>query len=188
MRELTVRIRFTKASLGNVKKGDTFHLPRNPQGYVTFLAGWHRANLRFAAAVLNIHHEEVEKIHWDIAVDGAVRDQPWYRRYYKSGGGRSRFVQHEAFFAGQEVGVNCVVPSTITDDEFWRLMAVAGQYRGLSPARPGEYGFFEVVGLRPRRPLRSAEDEEDEPQGDAQAVRGGPETVRARATNAGSHG
>src|SRR4029077_21116578 len=158
MRELTVRLRFTKAALGSVKRGDTFYLPRGPQGQVLFLASWHRANMRFAAEVLNLHHREVDKIHWDIAFDGAVREQPWCRHYYKSAGKRSRFIVHEAFLADQEIGINCVVPSTISDDDFWRLMAVAGQYRGLSPARPGEYGFFEVVGLRQRRPAATAID------------------------------
>ncbi len=154
MRELTIRIRFTKAALGNVKNrdsGGSFLLPRNPQGYVTFLASWHKSNMRFASQVLGRHQDEVDKVCWDIAVDGAVKDDCWHRRYYVAGSGRRRYVLHEAFRAGQEVGVNCVVPQSIPDEDFWRLMQVAGQYRGLSPYKPGEYGFFEVVGLRPRR-------------------------------------
>jgi len=36
------------------------------------------------------------------------------------------------------------VPDTISDDDFWRLMEYAGRYFGISPCRPGEYGFFTV--------------------------------------------
>ncbi len=94
MRELTVRIRFTKHSLGNVKDNDTGRLclPRNPQGFVLFLPTWHRANLRMAAQVLGKHQDEVEKVCWDLRVDGDVRRDPWFRRYYATGGGKKRYV------------------------------------------------------------------------------------------------
>jgi len=154
MRELTVRISFTKHCLGSVKsraKDASFTLPRSPSGTVTFLASWHHANMRFAAQLLGKHQDEVGKILWDINVDGLPQGDGWYRRYYWASNGKRRYVVHEAFLAGQVVGLNCVVPSTITDDDFWRLMALSGQYRGLSPWKPGEYGFFGVEGLRPRR-------------------------------------
>lgn len=164
MRELTVRIRLTKHCLGNVKsrtKDGSFTLPRSPSGHVTFLASWHHANMRFAAQLLGKHQDEVGKIFWDINVDGLPHDDCWHRRYYRAAGGKRRYALHEAFFAGQVVGLNCVVPSTITDDDFWRLMSLSGQYRGLSPWKPGEYGLFEVDGLRPRR----RQHEQDEKSG-----------------------
>ena len=154
MRELAVRLRFTKHSLGNVKARDRsgkFILPRNSDGFVIFLASWHKANMRFAASLLGRHQDEVGKIHWDIAVDGSVRKDKWYRRYYRTQGGRRRYSLHEAFFPGQTVGINCVVPDKISDDDFWRLKNIAGTYRGLSPWKPGEYGFFEVHSLITRR-------------------------------------
>lgn len=153
MRELAVRIRFTRHSLGNVKQktGGRFVLPRSPSGSVIFMATWHQANMRYAAQVLNKHQDEVLKIHWDIAVDAVVESDCWYRRYYTVTGGKQRYVLHESFFPGQVVGFNCVVPPAITDDDLWRLMTTAGQYRGLSPFRPGEYGQYEVVTIRPRR-------------------------------------
>jgi len=160
MREMTVRIRFVKPSLGNQKRGDQFIFSRTPDGRAVFLASWHKANLRFAASLLNIHQDEVDKIYWDIAVDGAVRADPWFRRYYKGQNGKTRFAVHEAFFAGQVIGIHCVVPARISDDDFWRLMQIAGQYRGLSPWKPREWGFFEVVGLRPRR-CREEEDDDE---------------------------
>lgn len=156
MRELTVRIRFVKHCLGNVKDGSgRFLLPRSHRGQVTFLASWHHINLRFAAQTLGRHQDEVSKIHWDIHVDGQTRTDCWYRRYYSTGQSRPRFALHEAFMPGQIVGLNCVVPSAISDEDFWRLMQLAGQYRGLSPWRPGEYGFFEIESIRPRRVIVS---------------------------------
>lgn len=155
MRELTVRIRFTKHSLGNVKRPKTgrFAFARNPSsGAVTFLSSWHRANLRFAAQLLGRHQADVEKILWDINVDGVVSRDSWYRRFYTvSGTNKQRYVLHESFTPGQVVGINCVVPASISDDDFWELMRIAGQYKGLSPARPEEFGHFEVVSIRPRR-------------------------------------
>jgi hypothetical protein len=154
MRELTVRIRFTKHSLGNVKDkdGGRFSLLRGSEDRsVLFLATWHQANMRFASQLLGRHQDEVAKISWDIQLDGVVRRDCWFRRYYNTAQGKQRYCLHEAFFPGQTVGINCVVPATITDDDLWRLMQIAGRYKGLSPWRPGEYGFFEVVSIRPRR-------------------------------------
>lgn len=161
MRELTVRIRFTKHCLGNVHAKDgsgRLLLPRTPGGSVAFMASWHLANMRFSAQVLSRHQDEVGKIYWDISVDGVVRSDPWFRRYYRTAAGKkTRFVLHEAFLPDQVVGLNCIVPATITDDDLWQLMRVAGQYKGISPARPGEFGLFEVESIRPRRAAQEVE-------------------------------
>jgi hypothetical protein len=141
--------------LGNVKAKDgsgKFLLPRSPSGSVTFLSSWHRANLQFASQILGHHQDQVDKVLWDIAVDSTATGV--YRRYFNADG-RKRFCLHEAFVPGQVVGVNCVVPATISDEEFWRLMQVAGQYKGLSPWKPGLFGFFEVESIRPRRAVQS---------------------------------
>jgi hypothetical protein len=154
MRELTVRIRFTKHCLGNAKERfrGRFLLPRNPHGQVIFLSSWHRANMRFASRLLGRHQDEVGKILWDIAVDGCTgRPGGWFRRYYPSGAGnRWRYAVHEALLPGQVVGIHCVVPAVVTDEDLWRLMSLAGRYRGLSPWQPGEYGFFDVESIRTR--------------------------------------
>lgn len=154
MRELTIKLRFTRWCLGSVPANQPYQgcllLPRNPRGQVTFLASWHRANMKVAAQLLGRHQDEVDKILWDIAVDGTVRDGAFYRRYYANSKGRRRFVLHECFFAGQVVGVHCAVPNPITDGDFRKLMDLVGKYRGISPYNPGEWGFFEVAGLQPR--------------------------------------
>jgi len=107
--------------------------------------------MRFAANLLGRHQDEVGKIHWDISVDGNVRKDRWYRRYYRAQNGKRRYSLHEAFFPGEVIGVNAVVPVRIDDNDFWRLMNLAGRYRGLSPWKPGEYGCFEVHSLLTRR-------------------------------------
>lgn len=150
MRELTSTIRFTKASLGDVKarqKEGSFLMPRNPQGSITFMATWHQSNMRFAAQVLGRHSDEIVRISWDIAVVGDARRGSWYRRYYQTTSGKTRYASHECFEAGQQVGIRCVVPPAIGDDDFWQLMEIAGRYRGLSPYRPREFGFYEMVAL-----------------------------------------
>ncbi len=153
MRELTVRIRFTRHSLGNVKSPveGRFVFTRSPDGFVLFMPTWHRENLKLAATVLGRHQDEVEKICWDIRVDGVVRRDSWYKRYFGGAGPKKRYALHEAFWPDQVVGLHCVVPAPIGDDDLRRLMSLAGQYRGLSPWRPGEFGLFEVDQILPRR-------------------------------------
>lgn len=151
MRELTVRIRFVTPALGNVKDAATgrFLLPRSPRGAVVFMATWHRQNLQFAARTVGRHQSEVGRIGWDVEVDGVVARDSWHRIYYTAGR-RTRYVLYESFTVGQEVGLHCVVPDAVGDDDLAALLTVAGRYRGLSPHRPGEYGRFEVAAVGPR--------------------------------------
>jgi len=157
MRELTVRIRFTSPSLGNVRKEgppcDKFMLPRAPNGRITYLAAWHYANLTLAAQLLNRHHTVVKEILWDIFIDGLPPrgERQWHRRWFTNSSNKKRYAEHECFPAGHIIGINCAVPSAITDDDMLQLMGAAGRYKGLSPWSPNEYGHFEVVSIRPRR-------------------------------------
>ena len=156
MRELTVRIKFTKACLGNVKKYITkgtkkwpcFYMPRTPDGNVRFEVNWWKHSVKFAAEVLCRHQKAVGKIHFDVNVDGKPHsDQDlFYKRYFAA----KKFVKHEAFREGEIIGINCLVPNEITDDDFWRLIDLVGRYKGISPYGPREYGFFVVdsIGLR----------------------------------------
>jgi hypothetical protein len=162
MRELTVRIRFTAPCLGNQKLrggGGQFVFQRNPATkHVIFLPTWHQANMRLAAQLLGRLQDEVARIHWDQHVDGRLRQDKWFRRHYRSKGGKQRYVLHEAFFPGQEIGINLCLPATVSEDDFIKLMAKAGQYRGLSPWKPGEYGFYEVVSVRERQAPQPPDD------------------------------
>lgn len=167
MRELTVRIKFTSPCLGNVKSFRTFKskgkrrkrtlflMPRSPSGKVTFLPTWWQANMKKAAEVLCRYQKDVSEIRFSPEVDGQPRQLPdgAYRRYHES----DRYSPHEAFLADDVVGVSCLVPSSIDDESMWRLMELAGKYYGISPYRPGDYGFFTVESIKQRGgPIRSS--------------------------------
>lgn len=153
MREITVKIKFTKACLGNVKRYITqgskkwpcFYMPRTPDGSVRFEANWWKHSIRFAAEVLCRHQRSVSKIHFDVAITGQPEADTdmFYKRYFAA----KKFVKHEAFREGEVVGVNCLVPSDISDDDFQQLMDLVGRYKGISPYGPREYGFFVVESL-----------------------------------------
>ncbi len=164
MRELSVTIRFISPSLGSEKqpKGGKFQFMRSPvdgptdtseKGKILFLASWHQANMKFASQMLGRHQKEIQDILWDVEIDCQLRRECWYRCYYrKTSKGRDRWSTHESIVKGQTVTINCVVPSTIDDTDFWSLMQLSGKYKGLSPFRPGKHGHFEVVSIRNRRP------------------------------------
>lgn len=153
LQEVTVRLRFNKECLGAVRKGACNEMLRDPDRRVMFLATWWSAVMRYAAQVVNHHQDLVDKIDWDPIVDGTTKI---FRRYYET----SRYTLHEAFLAGDIIGVNCVIPSGMTQDAFWQLMTVAGTYRGISPYKPDKkYGTFDVVEIRPRVRNISKEDE-----------------------------
>jgi hypothetical protein len=141
--------------LGDVKSRSNdgkYFLPRT-NGEVAFVTTWHRTNMKFAAKLLGRHEGEVDDILWDITVDGKAPSGPtrWHRRYYSSGKGKRRYAEHECFPAGHVIGLNCVVPAVITDDDFLELMRLAGQYKGLSPWKPADNGRFSVESIRKRR-------------------------------------
>ena len=77
----------------------------------------------------------------------------------KSPKGRERWSTHESLVRGQTIGINCVVPHSIDQDDFWTLMQIAGKYKGLSPWQPGNYGHYEVVSIRPRRQSKPTQNE-----------------------------
>ncbi len=163
MREMTVRIQFTQPCLGaavrHQEKTGNLYFVRNPAGSILFLQTWHQQNMRFAAQLLGITAVKTDKILWDTVVDGrpAEGENRWHCVYRPVAAGvKRRYSRHEAFQPGRVIGLNCVVPEEISDDELWQLMAAAGRFRGLSPYRPAEnlteHGRYEVISVRRRRP------------------------------------
>ena len=161
MRELTVRLSFTTNCLGDVKKyvkdagnkrWPVYFMPRMPNGgKIRFQANWWTSSLKYAAKVMNKHLREVNGVSFEVAVDGRTDSNidHFYKRHFKGNGDESKFVKHEAFFPGDIIGINCVVPGSISDDDFWTLMDYVGRFRGISPYSPTEgYGRFEVVTIR----------------------------------------
>lgn len=155
MRELSLRLAFSKHCLGNVKRFHSidgkrrtyFLLPRSPEGRVIFLPTWWTAVLAKAAEVLCYHQDTVKTVKFSLEVDGLPRPVPeqFFRRYYEEG----KFWKHEAFYPGDVIGLTCLVPDSISDEDFQRLMTIVGKYYGISPARPNEYGFFTVLSVQP---------------------------------------
>lgn len=171
MRELTVRLSFTTPCLGDVKKyvkdrsdsrrWPVYFMPRMPGGgKIRFQANWWASSLRFAASVMSKHQKEVVGVSFEVAVDGRpdTNIDHFYRRFFK-GEEEGKFVKHEAFFPGDVIGVNCVVPGGINDDDFWTLMEYVGRFRGISPYGLSEgYGRFEVVTIRETPSRRDSRD------------------------------
>jgi hypothetical protein len=147
VRDVIVSIRFCSPCLGNVALQDgsgRYALPRDRLGRVIFLPSWHLANMSFASTLLGRHQDAVRDIYWQLPVEGETR---WWKLYRTGANGRRRFGEHEAFAPGTEVRLACRLPQAIGLDDFRSLMALAGGKRGLSPWKPGRYGFFEVVGV-----------------------------------------
>ena len=156
MREQRIRLRFTSPCLGRIKKSHSRHgkvqyyyvLPRDPvTGKIVFQRQWWLATLRQAAEILCRHQQEIPKIRFSLDVDGTP--QPIPQRFYKRHINSQRYSKHEAFFPGDEIEVSCVVPTAIPDEDFLKLMQYAGRYYGMSPAHSGDYGFYEVVSIKP---------------------------------------
>lgn len=169
MRELTVKIRFVTPCLGNIKtthkvenaetgakkKRTVFKFPRNHEGKVILMQAWWASVMRSAADVMCRHQKFVEGIRFSLEVDGIP--ERVFKRYYEN----SRYSSHEAFLANDVIGISCLVPPTINNDDFWRLMSLAGEYYGMSPFRPGEFGFFKVDSIKLRGPEPEEPDEEE---------------------------
>ena len=156
MRELAVTIRFTSPCLGNVRRqyrqrGKIRHyfvLPRTPdRTQVVFMPSWWQATLRKAAEILCRHQKDVLDVRFAPAVQGTPRSIPefFYRRHQTP----FQYSRHEAFYAGDEITVTCVVPATISDEDMVKLLTYAGKYCGMSPAHPNKFGFYDVVSVVP---------------------------------------
>ena len=162
MRELTIRVKFTSPCLGSCRDKDSkdgrLVFARTRDDAIMFMASWHSQNMRLAAKLLGRHQKEVDKILWDVSVESSTPSYRWFRRYYAGRDGKRRFANHEAFMPGQVVSFNCVVPSTISDDDMVQLMNISGRYKGISPWKPGEYGRFEVESITNRRNTSNREE------------------------------
>lgn len=176
MQDVSVEIRFLEPCLGADRVvreglGVVFCFPRTAAGQVRFHQTWWRAIVTHAARIRNIPTSIVKRIEWAPEIDGSPR--PW-RRFVpdptRAGHRRPGYAQHEAFLPGRVVGLECTLPVALTLADFRGLMELAGRTRGISPYKPGAYGRFEVVSVRPRG--RSARPGRDVPESGEPA--GGP--------------
>jgi len=143
--------------------------------------------MRRAAEILCRHHKDVEQIRFAMEVDGNPGSAPdnLFRRYFEE----NKFSQHEAFFPGDVIGVTCVVPSSIDDDDFRRLLTYAGKYCGMSPGHPNDFGFYvveSIIPTMPKQPLQrkqrklEADDEAENKKGPPPAAIGDDPSSRQK--------
>jgi len=145
VQEVQARLKFNNHCLGNRRDKRVSKMLRDPSGKAMFLATWWKSIMVYSAKVLNRYHELAKKIDWDPVVEGRTGE---YKRFYK----RSSYTVHEAFFPGDVIAVNAVLPPGLSIDDFHRLLSVAGTYRGISPYGHDErYGTFEVISVNTRK-------------------------------------
>jgi len=137
MYEVCLKLRFETPSLGSKrgeKEGDPDQMIRGPDGNVTFSQTWWRTIVCQGAKCYGKHQERVRSILWGSSVDGTTK---MFTRYYllRDSQGRSQKLckEHEAFLAGEIIGVKAMLPDDIPIEDFKDIMAVAGQYFGISP-------------------------------------------------------
>jgi hypothetical protein len=157
VREVRVQIQFVTPCLGADKRtrdrlGTVFCFPRAHDGRVMFQQSWWRSIMTYAASMRNIPASFIKQVNWSPWVDGSPR---LWQRYIidpsRPNDGRRVYAQHEAFLPEKVVGIECVVPPSLSLDVFRGLLEVAGKYRGISPYKPGEYGRFSVADLHTSR-------------------------------------
>ena len=157
MQEVTIRLRFTNPCLGfaprqleNGRRDVIYRMPRDGQGRVIFLTSWWHSRMLYAAKVTGVCYNKANRIDWSQPVDGSVTQ--WRRTVATAKEGRrQRYALHESFRPGAEIGINAVLPDSITIDEFTTLLTVIGTYKGISPfqCEDATYGTFEVLSVMP---------------------------------------
>jgi hypothetical protein len=156
MQEVTLVLRFTRHCLGGtqldlVRTRGLFSFPRDSANRVVFPPSWWRSVARFGAQVLNVPTELIERVEWSPFVDGTVNRWRRILPQRQSGNARQRYAVHEAFLSGDTVCVHCVVPTGLDLAVFQTVMNLAGEYKGVSPFKPGDYGKFEVTAVTLRQ-------------------------------------
>ena len=159
MQEVVAHLRFIRESLGRFPRRTrsnqvVYEMPRDAAGRLIFhfQSAWWRERMQYAAQLCNYEGNLVARIHWDPAVDGSV--VIWKRVLVSANQdpkGRRRFAVHEAFPPGGQIRLRAVLPEGLAAEQFQRLLAMVGTYRGLSPfvANEETYGTFEVLSVRP---------------------------------------
>ena len=159
MQEVFITLRFNRVCLGAAKKrwhGKTiFAFDKDPAGAVMFMPAAWSAAMRYAAKLANRHQQDVQKIDWCPVVTGTPRAD-WRRTIVADSGAamtltHTHYALHEAFSPGHTVGIYAVLPDDITIEEFDRLLAIVGKYRGFSPFnnKSEKYGTFDVISIEP---------------------------------------
>lgn len=150
MYEVYLRLQFDSACLGSCRnevEGGPDRMLRSADGNVIFSQTWWRTIVVQGAKCVGRHQDRVKSVLWTPSVDGTTK---LFRRYYhlrnEKGVPQKLFKDHEAFLAGDIIGIKALVPDDIPMEDIRAIMAVAGEYFGISPFgwKMG-YGKFKVV-------------------------------------------
>ena len=172
MQEVTIRLRFTRESLGAARKKTKreqviFAMLRDRDSHVMFLPTWWRGLMTYAARVVNRYQSLVDRITWDPRIDGRVVNiNRTVLRWRQDGSVKSKgYALHEGFKAGDTIGVNAVLPDGMSIEGFSRLLATVGRYKGVSPFQDDDpYGLFEIVSVKAAIHGADTEPSESEPE------------------------
>jgi hypothetical protein len=164
MYEVCLKLRFDSPCLGNVRgetEEDPAKMMRGPDGNVTFSQTWWRTIVCQGARCYGKHQERVRKILWGSSVDGTTQI---HRRYYhlrsETGPSQRMHKDHESFMPGEVIGVKVLVPDDVPIEDFRDIMAIAGEYFGISPfGWTKGFGKFKVVeAFKTRQPKKEEAD------------------------------
>lgn len=150
MYEVYLRLQFDSPCLGSMRNdvdGGPEKMMRGTSGNVIFSQTWWRTIIVQGANSFGKHQDRVRAVLWASDVDGTTK---LFRRYYttrsEKGEVQKCFKDHEAFLAGDVIGVKALVPDDIPIEDMRHIMSIAGEYFGISPFgwKMG-YGKFKVV-------------------------------------------
>lgn len=141
--EVHIRIIFDEPCLGNEREPDPApnRHSRDSAGNVVLKQIWWNSIMVKAAQAFCRHQSKVFDIAWTPEVDGTVK---LYERYYvahENGRSITRVKKHEAFYAGDIVGVKARLPDDMSIEDFQEILTIAGQSYGISP-----YGWKKGLG------------------------------------------
>lgn len=139
MKEVELKLRFITPCLGHIRCNDYDRFEHNEDGYVIFMQSWWRNLLGYGAKAFGKH----QRLMNDVRFHPIVEDKPnRYRRYY----GPGQFKAHEAYLKDQVITVRAMLPDGIDEDDFRKIMDLAGSYCGISPyGWQSGFGQFGVV-------------------------------------------
>ena len=139
MKEVEVKLQFVTPCLANNRYDDYDRFNKDKSGNVIMMPTWWKTILEHGANTLCRHQSEVQNIKVHPIIDGMPKR---YKRYW----GNNQFKEHEAFLAGDIIGIKVMLPDSVPYADLLKILELAGPYKGISPYRWSEgYGNFIVV-------------------------------------------
>lgn len=138
MQTVKTKLRFVTPCLGQIRCEDYDKFQRDGDS-VIFMEVWWSSILDYGARAFGKYYDDIADIHVDPKIEGLPKR---YKRYYRD----KEYKEHEAYLAGDVIGVTFMVPPAIPVKDFLQILVYAGRFCGISPYgwKKG-FGKFEVV-------------------------------------------